>query len=137
MEAWGQIKDVDNSISSETHGNSLNNCLTYLLIQSTFNKEHQSADSFSSQTPTDVKSGTALLLYSRGPHNYKPMTKTSCCSFGNFHWGHWWVVLPNYLQTTSSAVTGGVPGHIWSSFQLTPHSTGRWGVGGVGGVEWV
>lgn len=32
------------------------------------------------------------------------------------------------------AVTGGVPGHIWTSLQLTPHSTRRWGVWGWEGI---
>ncbi|KAI3372342.1 hypothetical protein L3Q82_022841, partial [Scortum barcoo] len=78
---------------------------------------------------------TALPLRSCSPHKYGPGTETSRCSLRNFHWVRWWVVFPNYLQTTSSAVTGGVPGHIWSSLQLTPHSTRRWGVRGFGTVN--
>lgn len=73
---------------------------------------------------------TALPLRSCSTHKVEPTTETSRCSLRNFHWVRWWVVFQNYLQTTSSAVTGGVPGHIWSSLQLTPHSTRRWGVGG-------
>lgn len=38
-------------------------------------------------------------------------------------------------KTTSSTATGGEPAHIWSSLQLTPHSTSRWGVRGAGRGE--
>lgn len=86
----------------------------------------QEADTFSSQASTDVQNSAALLLQAED----EAAAETSRCSLRNFHWVRWWAVFPNYLQTTSSAVTGGVPGHIWSSLQLTPHSARRWGVEG-------
>lgn len=75
----------------------------------------------------------AVLHFSCSPRKCDPATQTSRCSLRNFHWACWWVVFSKYLQTTSSAVTGGVPGHIWSSLQLTPHCTRRRGVVGVEG----
>lgn len=67
------------------------------------------------------------------PQKYKLSSKSSRHSLRN---SHWMLVVGGVSKLPSNhihAVTGRVPGHIWSSLQLTPHCTRRWG---VWGWEW-
>lgn len=66
------------------------------------------------------------------------MTETSLCSLRNFHWVRWWVVFPNYLQTTSMPwlegcqATSGADCSWRHTAQGDRVLRGRWGrIGGI------
>lgn len=77
----------------------------------------------------------ALLLFSCGPrgsrtHGRNFSQQPDALSLGPTVGG-----VSKLPSNHIHAVTGGVPGHIWSSLLLTPHSTRIWGVGG-GRLGW-
>lgn len=81
--------------------------------------------------------GALKVLYSSGPHESEPGTETSGCRLRNFHWVRWWVVFPNYHQTTSMPWLEGCPATSGAHCFWRHTAQGDGGVGaGLDGLGW-